>query len=175
MSSPSIRRDKGAKHMSAQEVAERSQRQLGVVAVIGALVPLLIVLVVLVFHFTVGSAVTGSCVIEEEKHIAHEYRMGHHREALRRLSDLILTKPMHHWSQHLDTMEDMLQRSDLLGSGAVGDAAYVQIEAALGEVVALRKDPDNEVALGRLGASVSALLAAGGSVDPGHKAKSELR
>lgn len=124
MSSPSIRRDKGAKHMSAQvnhasvsdpfelpvppprttpacgtkalkrppplslslcllslslrraqEVAERSQRQLGVVAVIGALVPLLIVLVVLVFHFTVGSAVTGSCVIEEEKHIAHEYRM----------------------------------------------------------------------------------------------------
>ena len=103
------------------------------------------------------------------------YSQGHHREALRRLSDLILTKPMHHWSQHLDTMEDMLQRSDLLGSGAAGDAAYVQIEAALGEVVALRKDPDNEVALGRLGASVSALLAAGGSVDPGHKAKSELR
>jgi len=56
-------------------VAERSQRQLGIVAVFGSLIPVIIVVTFIVFHFTRGGALTGSSVIEREKHIVHEYKM----------------------------------------------------------------------------------------------------
>lgn len=155
-----------------QEVAERSQRQLGWVALFGSLIPILVVAVVLAFHFTRGSAVTGSSVIEEEKHIVHKYRMGHHKTALRDLNDLIHDKPLSHWILHLDLMEEFLRKTNLQG-GAEScsacdsckkgkdkkkDALYREIDLALGAVTNLRKEPDNAGALADLDTHVKWIL-----------------
>jgi len=151
--SPSVRRSsaKGSPRRSTpQEVAERSQRQLGWVALFGSLIPIVVVIAFLAFHFTRGGAVTGSSVIEEEKHIVHEYRMGHHKTALRDLNDLIHDKPLSHWILHLDLMEEFLKKTNLQGGAKGGgescsacasckkgkdkkkDALFREIDLALG-------------------------------------------
>merc|ERR1711977_262454 len=117
MSSPSIRRDTPASpRLSLQQIAERSQRQLIVTAVLGTLCTLLIVLMFILFHEVVPlgvDSVTGSSVIETEQHIRHMFAMGHHKDALDHLNALIQEKPLHRWEQHLDLMADLLRKSNL--------------------------------------------------------------
>ncbi len=70
----------------SQEVAARSQRQLVVVAIAGTLISIGIVVTFILFHvFSLAGgdgAVTGSSLIEAEKHIVHMYKKVSHAPLL---------------------------------------------------------------------------------------------
>mmetsp|Transcript_4036 Transcript_4036/g.11721 ORF Transcript_4036/g.11721 Transcript_4036/m.11721 type:complete len:114 (-) Transcript_4036:179-520(-) len=92
--------------------------------------------------------------------------MGHHRDALRDLNDLIRSKPYHHSMQHLQLMEKLLRKSNLQAaassSGGEERVLFKEIEFALEAVAELRKDPDDSKALNHLDGHIHSILSLSG-------------
>ena len=171
------------RRLSIREVAERSQRQLVITAIVGSTLTILIVLVFILFHelgggTNTGAYVTSSSMIESEEHINHMYHMGHHKEALTHLNHLIQDQPRHRWSKHLTLMEEVLKKSNLKAVGENkqeddDDALYEQIEKALGVIESLKAAPDNHDNLLKLDHLVTSIVSSSANVVP--REKKELR